>query len=294
MFVKHGSRVAEEVPSLPGVYRYSPDRVVEELRRLESLGISNVLLYGIPKDKDVKGSSAYCEHNIVSETLRSIRQANIKLTIGTDICLCAYTSHGHCGVLKKGRMARDQGVTRKALAQMALSHAQAGADYVAPSAVLAQQVYAIRQVLDSHGYTKVRIMAYSAKFASNFYGPFRELANSKPRGEQKRWYQFDYTKTHVPLRAIERDIDEGADVVMVKPGIGYLDIVSAAKDRFKHPLAVYNVSGEYALVKQGAERGFWNEREMVYEITNSIKRAGADFIISYHTKDIAQWLKGNQ
>ncbi|NQT75182.1 MAG: porphobilinogen synthase [Candidatus Omnitrophica bacterium] len=295
LFVKRGRWLREEISSLPGVYRFSPDRLLDEVLSLERLGITKILLFGIPEKKDWHGKAGYKKDNIVSESVRLLKKSLPGITVITDVCLCAYTLHGHCGIIKKGKKQIDVRSTLNVLSRIALSHAEAGADYVAPSAMAKDQVRAIRKALDKKGFKKTRILGYSAKFASNFYGPFRDIADSAPRFG-KRTYQLDFTSRGNALKEIESDIKEGADIVMVKPGLGYLDIVREARRKFRHPLAVYNVSGEYAMVKayckgqaagdkrQGMERG------LVGEILASIKRAGADYIITYHAKDIARWL----
>ncbi|MDP8229718.1 MAG: porphobilinogen synthase [Candidatus Gorgyraea atricola] len=292
LFVKKGKYLREKIPSMPGVYRFSPDMLLDEALSLQRLGIKKILLFGIPDRKDWYGKSAYGKKNIVSESLKLLKRSFPEITVITDVCLCAYTSHGHCGVIKK-QETRDKGQgciidnnkTLKILAKIALSHAQAGADYVAPSAMAKDQVKAIRKTLDKKGFKKTKILGYSAKFASNFYGPFRDIVDSAPRFG-KRTYQLDFTKREDALKEIEADIKEGADIVMVKPALGYLDVVKEARDRFDHPLAVYNVSGEYAMVKNSTRQ----EKDLVLEIISSIKRAGADFIITYHAKDIARWV----
>ena len=259
------------------------------MANLEKLGLKYLLIFGIPKRKDWQGSSALKENNVVGESVRLIKRHFPQIKVITDICLCAYTSHGHCGVIKKGAKDVDGEATLEALSKMALLHAQVGADYVAPSAMVSTQVQAIRRTLDSQGYQYTKIMGYSAKFASNFYGPFRDVADSAPRFGSRHGYQLTYSDGKTALFKVEQDIREGADIVMVKPALGYLDIVKKVKSEFNYPLAVYNVSGEYAMVKAGA--GSWDEEEMVFEIISSMKRAGADFIITYHAKDIAGWLR---
>ena len=290
LFVKEGEGLREEILSMPGVYRFSPDILVEEAAALAKKGLKAVLIFGVPKYKDWQGISAYKQGNIVSEAVRLLKVRVPEITVIADICLCAYTPEAHCGVVREGRTRIDNPATLKALSQAGLSYAQAGADFVAPSAMAKSQVRAIRNILDENGCQHTKIMGYSAKFASNFYGPFREIADSAPRFGDRRTYQLDYTESERALAEIEQDIAQGADRVMVKPALGYLDIVKEAKARFNYPLAVYNVSGEYAMVKKGAQLGFWDEKSMVLEIISSIKRAGADFIITYHAKNIAQWL----
>ncbi len=289
LFVKKGKGLRQKITSLPGVYKFSPDTLVEEIKYLKGLGLSSFLIFGVPKHKDWQGSSAYSDKNIVSEAIKSLKK-NVKgITIISDVCLCAYTSHGHCGIIDKGSNSINKKKTLEVLAKIALEYARAGADYVAPSAMAQGQVKAIRKILNKKGYSKVKILGYSAKFASNFYGPFRNIANSKPRFGDRRGYQLDYRNSPDALTRIKLDIVQGVDIVMVKPALGYLDIVKQTKARFNQPLAVYNVSGEYSLVKKGANLGFWDEKKMVDEIINSVKRAGADFIITYHAKDIARW-----
>jgi len=291
LFVKRGVGMREDILSMPGVFRFSPDILVEEVSKLEKIWLKRFLVFGVPDEKDWQASGAYKENNIVSESVRSLKLHFPNISIITDVCLCAYTSYGHCGVVNRGSKTIDSVATLGLLADMALSHAQAGADFVAPSAMAKNQVKAIRSALDKNGYSQTKILGYSAKFASNFYGPFRAVANSAPKFGDRRGYQLDYTKSESALAKIKQDIKEGADIVMIKPSFSYLDIVRDVKNKFNHPLAVYNVSGEYAAVKDGVKNGFWDEREIVSEIISSIKRAGADFIITYHAKDIAHWLK---
>lgn len=300
-FVLEGSNRKEKISSFPGQHRFSIDLLIKDIRELRALGINKVLLFGVPVRKDGKGSAAYKKDNIVSQAVEAVKKKFPHLIIFTDVCLCAYTSHGHCGIIKssefivdsleKKKKFIDNKATLEALAKIALTHAKAGADYVAPSAMAKGQVAAIRKALDKNGYCKTKIMGYSAKFASNFYGPFRNATDSAPKFGDRKAYQLSYTDTEAVLKKIEDDINEGADIVMVKPALSYLDIIKEAKYRFRHPLAAYNVSGEYAFVKYGAKQGLWDEGEMVKEILMSIKRAGADHIITYHAKDIAGWLK---
>lgn len=291
LFVKEGKGVIEEILSMPGVYRFSLDTLIKEVANLEKLGLEYLLIFGIPKSKDWQGSSALRENNVVIESVRLIKRRFPQIKIITDVCLCAYTFHGHCGIVKEGGQEIDNQATLEALSEMALLHAQVGVDYVAPSAMANTQVQAIRRTLDSQGYQYTKIMGYSAKFASNFYGPFRDVADSTPRFGNRHGYQLNYNDARSALSKVEQDIREGADIVMVKPALGYLDIVKKVKSEFNCSLAVYNVSGEYAMVKAGALVGSWDEEEMVFEIMSSIKRAGADLIITYHAKDIAKWQK---
>lgn len=290
VFVKKGKYLREEIPSMPGVYRVSPDMLLEEALSLQKLGLRRVLLFGIPDKKDKHGSNAYKKNNIVSESVKLLKKSFPEIIVITDVCLCSYTLHGHCGVIKNGKKQIDNLATLNALSRIALSYARAGADYVAPSAMAKNQVKSIRRTLNKNGYKKTKILGYSAKFASNFYGPFRDIANSSPKFGNRTAYQLDFTDRENALKEIEDDIKEGADILMVKPALGYLDIIKDAKERFKQPLAAYNVSGEYAMVKRGAQSKFWKEKDMVFEIISSIKRAGADFIITYHAKDIARWV----
>jgi porphobilinogen synthase len=288
-FVVSGKGRKEEIKLFPGVFRFSPDRLLAELNDLPRLGIDKILLFGIPEEKSAAGNTAYGENNVVSAAVRKIKARFPELTVMTDVCLCAYTTHGHCGVIKKSNI--NNAATLEALARIALSHAEAGADWVAPSAMAKRQVAAIRGALNKNGFGRTRIMGYSAKFASNFYGPFRNAARSSPKFGDRRAYQLDFTSGKQAIERIASDIEEGADMVMVKPALGYLDIIKEAKNKSSYPLAAYNVSGEYAFVKYGAKKGLWDEKKMVFEIISSIKRAGADYIITYHAKDIAKWLK---
>jgi porphobilinogen synthase len=289
LFVKAGKNEPVAIPSMPGIYQYSPDTLIPELKEVESLGIPAVLLFGLPERKDELGSEAYSSDGIVQQTVRAIKKSFPELVIITDICLCAYTSHGHCGILKEGVVANDE--TLASLQNIAVSHAAAGADMVAPSDMMDGRVAAIRQALDSAGCTHTLIMSYAAKFASHFYGPFREAADCAPQSGDRRNYQMDPANSDEALREIELDIEEGADIVMVKPALAYLDIIYRAKQQFGHPLAAFNVSGEYSLVKAGAKQGMIEERGTVMEILQSIKRAGADLIITYFAKEAAKALQ---
>jgi len=295
LFVKDGKGIKEEIPSMPSVYRFSIDTLTEEAGKAWESGISTVLLFGLAEKKDEYGSEAYRDGNIVSKAVSVLKKNFPTLIIITDVCLCAYTSSGHCGILKDSysdttSVHIDEEATLLKLATMALSHAAAGADYVAPSAMVDEQVKTIRHVLDKSGYQNTKIMGYSTKFASQFYGPFRDAANSAPEFGDRKTYQVNYADRKRALTEVGNDINEGADIVMIKPALCYLDVIREAKTEFNYPLAAYNVSGEYAMVKMGARLGFWDERKMVSEIITSIKRAGADIIITYHALDIAQWL----
>jgi porphobilinogen synthase len=289
LFVKAGKNERMAIPSMPGVYQYSPDTMIPELDEAQSLGIPAILLFGLPEKKDERGSEAYASDGIVQETVRSIRKSFPELVIITDICLCAYTSHGHCGILKEGTVANDE--TLEILQKIAVSHAVAGADMVAPSDMMDGRVAAIRKALDEAGFINTSIMSYAAKFASHFYGPFREAADCAPQSGDRRSYQMDPANTDEALREIALDIEEGADIVMVKPALAYLDIICRAKQQSGHPLAAFNVSGEYSLVKAGAKQGMIEERGIMLETLQSIKRAGADLIITYFAKEAAKELQ---
>ena len=290
-FIVSGKNIKDEIKSFPGFYRFSIDRLIKDIRQINGLGLNKILLFGIPKQKDNFGSLAYEENNIVVLAISKIKAEFPNLVVMTDVCLCAYTKHGHCGILQPGKKEIDKKTTLGILSKIALAHARAGADWVAPSAMAKGQVLAIRKALGKGGFKKTKILGYSAKFNSNFYGPFRNAANSAPAFGDRSAYQLDYSNAPGALKKIEEDIGSGADMVMVKPALSYLDIIKEAKQKFNYPLAAYNVSAEYALVKYGAKQGLWDERKMVSEILTSIKRAGADFIITYHAKDIAQWQK---
>ena len=290
LFVVHGSGVRNAIPSMPGQAQLSIDQLPADAQELRALGIPAVLLFGIPASKDEQASEAYAADGIVQQAVRALKQADPDLLVITDVCLCEYTSHGHCGIVRDGDV--DNDATLPLLAQTALSHARAGADMVAPSAMMDGQVAAIRQALDENGFGQTPIMAYAAKYASAFYGPFREAAESTPQFGDRRGYQMDPANAREALREIEADIAEGADIVMVKPALAYLDVLARARQRFDLPLAAYNVSGEYAMIKAAAANGWLDERRVVLEVLTAIKRAGADIVITYHAKDAARWLKG--
>ncbi len=291
LFIKDGTGMREEIPSMPNIYRFSPDTIVREAREIVKQGIRTILLFGLPHKKDRNGSDAYKKDSAVASAVRNLKRDFPGLIVTTDVCLCAYMSHGHCGVIRPGQKTIAHKATLEALSRMALSHAEAGADYVAPSAMAKGQVLSIRKALDAYGFKNTKIMGYSAKYASNFYGPFRDAANSSPAFGDRSAYQLGFSDSAQAMKEIAVDIREGADIVMVKPALAYLDIIKEAASRFRAPLAAYNVSGEYAFIKHGARLGYWDERKMVFEIMTSIKRAGADLIITYHAKDIARWLK---
>ena len=288
IFVCPGEKVRNEVPSMPGQYNLSVDNAVKIAHDAERAGIAGILLFGIPQQKDELGSDAYDDNGIVQQALRAIRENVRDLLLITDICLCEYTSHGHCGVIKHGDVQND--ATLKLLADSAVSHVRAGADMVAPSDMMDGRVGAIRQALDKEGLTNVPIMAYSAKYASGFYGPFRDAAGSTPKFGDRKSYQMDAPNVREALREIALDIEEGADIVMVKPALPYLDVITRAHEQFDLPLAAYQVSGEYAMIEAAARAG-WIERErIILESVTAIKRAGADILITYYAMDLAQLL----
>ena len=289
LFVVHGSGVRNAIPSMPGQCQLSVDQLPAEAEELRALDIPAVLLFGIPASKDEQASEAYAPDGIVQQAVRALKQADPALLVITDVCLCEYTSHGHCGIVKNGDV--DNDATLPLLAQTALSHARAGAGMVAPSAMMDGQVAAIRQALDENGFGQTPIMAYAAKYASAFYGPFREAAESAPQFGDRCGYQMDPANAREALREIESDVAEGADIVMVKPALAYLDVLARARQRFDLPLAAYNVSGEYAMIKAAIANGWLDEKRVVLEVLTAIKRAGADIVITYHAKDAARWLR---
>jgi porphobilinogen synthase len=289
MFVVPGAGVSNEISSMPGIHQHSVDRLVEECREVEALGIPAVILFGIPEKKTERGAEAASPTGVVQRAIQAIHKAQLKLLVITDVCLCEYTSHGHCGVIENGDVANDP--TLELLATEALSHARAGADVVAPSDMMDGRVGAIRQALDQHGFSELPIMSYSAKYSSAFYGPFREAAQSAPQFGDRRSYQMDPPNAREALREVALDLEEGADIVMVKPALAYLDVIRSVRDRFDVPVAAYNVSGEYAMVKAAARKGWLDEQRVVLEIVTGIRRAGADIVLTYHAKDIARWLK---
>ena len=289
LFVKPGKKKRDEVSSMPGVYQMSIDELVKEAKEVAGLGIKAVILFGIPKKKDEAATEAYDESGIVQEAIRAIKADVKDLLVMTDVCLCEFTSHGHCGVVKDGEVLND--MTLELLAQMAVSHAEAGADIVAPSDMMDGRVAAIRQSLDQNKFENTPIMAYSAKYSSAYFGPFREAAHSTPQFGDRKTYQMDPANAIEALREVALDIEEGADMVMVKPALAYLDIVRMVKDEFGYPTGAYNVSGEYAMVKAAAKAKMIDEKNVVLETLMSMKRAGADMILTYHAKDAAKWLK---
>lgn len=289
MFVCPGTKVRSEVSSMPGIYQQSMDNIVEECREVEGLGIPGVILFGLPEHKDAKGSEVSSAAGAVQRAVEAIRKAKLKLLVVTDVCLCEYTDHGHCGVLEGETVVND--ATIEILADAALSHARAGADIVAPSDMMDGRVEAIRRKLDEHNFQDVAILSYAAKYCSGFYGPFREAAQSAPQFGDRRSYQMDPANAREALREVEQDLEEGADIIMVKPALPYLDVVQRVRERFDVPVAAYNVSGEYSMVKAAARNGWIDEQRVVLEILTSIQRAGASMILTYHAKDAARWLK---
>ena len=290
LFIAEGKHVKQEISAMPGQYRWSVDLLPAEIERIAALKIPAVLLFGVlePASKDEIGSASWDDDGIVQEAIRTIKRTAPELVVITDVCLCEYTSHGHCGVVKDGRVLNDP--TLELLARQAVSHARAGADIVAPSDMMDGRVAAIRAALDHDGFADTPILAYSAKFASGFYGPFRKAAGSTPQFGDRRAYQMDPANAREALREIELDVLEGADMIMVKPALAYLDIIAQARGRFDLPLVAYNVSGEYSMVKAAAANGWIDEQRIVLEILTAIKRAGADLIITYHAPDCARWL----
>ena len=289
LFVRRGKGLREAITSLPGVARLSPDEAVADSRNLHALGIPAVLLFGIPERKDETGSEAWNDAAALQEAVKRIKDAVPGISVMTDVCLDEYTSHGHCGVIRDGDV--DNDATLPLLARTAVSHARAGADVVAPSDMMDGRVAAIRRELDDAGFQSVAILAYAAKAASAYYGPFREAADSAPKFGDRRSYQMDGANRREACREIALDVDEGADAVMVKPAMAYLDLIREARDRFDLPIAAYNVSGEYAMVKAAAANGWIDEKRIVLETLTSIVRAGADFVLTYHAGDAARWLK---
>ncbi|MCA9790811.1 MAG: porphobilinogen synthase [Candidatus Eremiobacteraeota bacterium] len=287
-FVVEGENVAEEISALPGVFHLSLDRFAQDLEKAVAEGVRSVILFGLPGHKDPQGSQAWHPEAPVQKAVALAKKQHPELLVITDVCLCQYTDHGHCGLLEGHQVANDP--TLDLLAQTALSHAQAGADMVAPSDMMDGRVEAIRQRLDAEGFQDTAIMAYSAKFASSFYGPFREAAHSTPSFGDRRAYQMDPANRREAIREAMLDAEEGADILMVKPALPYLDILREIRDTLPHPLAAYNVSGEYSMVKAAAEKGWIDERAVVLEMLTGMKRAGADLILTYHTRDVLGWL----
>jgi len=288
LFIMEGKGIKEEIASMPGIFRYSADRLSPEIEEVAGLKIPAVLLFGIPQDKDEAASAAYNPEGTVQQAIRLIKDTAPELIVITDVCLCEYMSHGHCGVVAGGRVDNDQ--TLPLLAKTAVSHAEAGADIVAPSDMMDGRVQAIRRALDEKGLQDTAILSYSAKYASAFYGPFRDAAESAPQFGDRRSYQMDPPNLREALREVEQDIAEGADIVMVKPALAYLDVIQQVRNTCNCPLAAYNVSGEYSMIKAAAQKGWLDEKQAVLETMTAFKRAGADIIITYHAKQVATWL----
>lgn len=288
IFVEEGKNIKKEIPSMPGQFRLSIDNLKEELEELKNLGIKSLLLFGIPEKKDPIGSEAYNDKGIVQEALRFIKKEFPQFLLVTDVCMCEYTSHGHCGILKGEEVLNDE--TVELLCKIAISHVKAGADIVAPSDMMDGRIAAMRKALDNEGFINIPIMAYSIKYASSYYGPFRDAADSAPSFGDRKAYQMDFRNSRDYLIEARNDIAEGADIIMVKPGMPYLDVVKAVSDAIDLPVAVYNVSGEYSMVKAAAQMGWIDEKKVVLENMYAMRRAGASIIITYHAKDIAKWM----
>ncbi|MFO7526204.1 MAG: porphobilinogen synthase [Ignavibacteriaceae bacterium] len=288
LFAVPGTKVRKEVKSMPGVYQLSVDKLVEECKEVRDLGIPAVILFGIPEHKDEKGSEAYDPNGIIQRAIRALKQEVNDLLVITDVCLCEYTSHGHCGLLDGEEILNDETVSL--LAKESVSHAEAGADMIAPSDMMDGRIAAIRKALDYKGFTKIPIMSYAAKYSSGFYGPFRDAAESTPAFGDRRSHQMDIGNINEALREVEEDIKEGADIVMVKPAGAYLDVIREVKQRFGMPTAAYQVSGEYAMIKAAAANGWIDEERVMIEAATAIKRAGADMFLTYFAKDIARWI----
>ena len=289
LFVIDGNDIKQEIPSLDNNYQYSVDRLQEIVDEMKDAGVKSVILFGLPEHKDEVGSQAYAEDGIVQRAIRKLKDLYPELFVITDVCMCEYTSHGHCGIIHDHEVDNDE--TLEYIAKIALSHAEAGADMVAPSDMMDGRVGAIRHILDENGYKDVSIMAYSAKYCSAFYGPFREAANSAPKFGNRKSYQMDPGNIREAMLEIEDDIAEGADIIMVKPALPYLDVIRWARDKFDFPIAAYNVSGEFAMVKAAAKAGLIDEKAVAEEMLTSIKRAGAGIIITYYALDICRWIR---
>ncbi|WP_150845540.1 MULTISPECIES: porphobilinogen synthase [unclassified Clostridium] len=289
IFVVEGENIKEEIPSLVGNYHWSLDRLPEVIDEVIATGVKGIILFGLPDEKDEIASSAFCEEGIVQRAIRKVKEISKELFVITDVCMCQYTSHGHCGVIKNERVDNDE--TLKYLAKIALSHAKAGADMIAPSDMMDGRVKAIRDILDENGFQHISIMSYSAKYSSAMYGPFRAAANSAPQFGDRSSYQMDPANGKEAMREITADVEEGADIVMVKPAILYLDIIKEASMTFNMPIAAYNVSGEYAMIKNAGENGLIDEKRAALEMLTSIKRAGAKLIITYYALEASKWIK---
>ena len=292
LFVVEGENIKKEIPSMPDCYHFSIDKLEDEIKEIVDLGIRAVILFGIPNKKDDHGSEAYAEDGIIQKAVRKIKEINKDLLVITDVCMCEYTDHGHCGILDhEGHVLNDETVSY--IAKIALSHAKAGADIIAPSDMMDFRIKAIRKILDENNFKNIPIMAYSAKYASNFYGPFRDAADSAPSFGDRKSYQMDYHNSNEAMREIALDLEEDADFIIVKPALSFLDIIQRTKDNFNTNIVAYNVSGEYSMVKNAIKMGLVKE-DIIYEILISIKRAGAKMIITYHAKEMAKKLKGEK
>ena len=294
LFVRPGNGIKNEISSMPGNYQFSVDTLVEEVKEIATLGIPGVILFGIPSTKDESGTEAYADDGIIQKAIRAIKENVSDILVITDVCMCEYTNHGHCGYIKKdektGEYQIDNDETLKLLSKEALSHAEAGVDIVAPSDMMDGRVGAIRDILDDNGYDNIPIMSYAAKYASAYFGPFRDAAESPPSFGDRRTYQMDTPNSEEAIREVALDIEEGADIIMVKPALPYLDIIRLIKDQFGYPVAAYNVSGEFSMVKAAHEKGWLDEKAVALETLIGIKRAGADIILTYWAKDAARWL----
>ena len=288
IFIEEGENIKNEISSMPNIYRYSLDHALEEINRAKNLGVKSFLLFGIPKHKDSHATGAYSDEGIIQKSLIEIKRQIKDVLIITDICNCEYTDHGHCGIVENGMVMNDPSV--ELLVKTAISHVKAGADMVAPSDMMDGRIQAIRKALDENKFVDTPIMSYAVKYASAFYGPFREAADSAPKFGDRKSYQMDYSNSREALLEAEQDILENADIIMVKPAMAYMDIISKVKEICNLPISAYNVSGEYSMVKSAAAKGWIDERKIVLEILTGIKRAGADIIITYHAPDVAEWL----
>ncbi len=289
LFVVHGHGIHEEISSMPGVYHQSIDQLARDVEEISELRIPAIILFGVPAHKDLLGEENFADDGIVQQAIRAIKQANPELLVITDVCMCEYTDHGHCGIVREGEILNDE--TLDILGKVAVSHATAGADVVAPSGMMDGMVQAIRAALDDADFKYVNILSYAVKYASSFYGPFRDAAQSAPAFGDRHTHQMDPANVREALREAQLDVDEGADMLMVKPALAYLDVIRRVRDRFDLPLAAYNVSGEYSMIKAAAARGWLDERKVVLETLTAIRRAGADLILTYHAKDAARWLR---
>lgn len=289
IFVVEGENIKNEISSLPGNYHYSIDRLEEVVKEVKEAKVRGLMLFGIPEHKDACGSEAYNKEGIVQKAIRKIKELDKDILVITDVCMCEYTDHGHCGIIHGTDVDNDE--TIEYIGKIALSHVEAGADMVAPSDMMDGRIGKIREVLDKNNFKHIPIMAYSAKYCSAFYGPFREAANSAPQFGDRKTYQMDPANLREAIREMEQDIEEGADIIMVKPALSYLDVIRKARDNFDYPIAAYNVSGEYAMVKAAAKMGWIDEKMIALEMLLSMKRAGADIIITYYSLEAAKWLK---